>query len=218
MANFCGEDYYIGMDKQLMIELFGYLGSLLVLVSFLMTSVFKLRVINTIGSIIFTIYALIIHSYPTAVMNACLVLVNLHFLWKMRHTGRHYDLVRVNGDDRYLNYIIASQMNDIEKSFPGITIKLGADLGMYNRCYIVTCAGNPAGIVIGNQENETITLSLDYSLQEYRDFSIGAFLFRRLKEEGIKKVVYLGPTENHMAYLNKMGFKNDNGMYEKVLS
>ena len=37
----------------MMIELVGYLGSALVVVSMLMTSVVKLRVVNTIGSAIF---------------------------------------------------------------------------------------------------------------------------------------------------------------------
>ena len=64
------------MTKEMIIEAVGYLGSFLVLVSFLMTSVVKLRIVNTIGSLIFMIYALIIKSYPTAVMNACLVLIN----------------------------------------------------------------------------------------------------------------------------------------------
>ena len=39
------------MNTHMLIEGIGYLGSLLVLVSMLMTSVFKLRVINTIGSL-----------------------------------------------------------------------------------------------------------------------------------------------------------------------
>ncbi len=64
-------------NAKFLIEAFGYLGSFLVLVSMLMTSVMKLRIINTIGSTIFTIYALIIHSYPTAFMNFCLILINL---------------------------------------------------------------------------------------------------------------------------------------------
>ena len=57
------------MDSSAIIEAVGYLGSALVLVSFLMSSVVKLRVVNTVGSLIFTVYALIIRSYPTAVMN-----------------------------------------------------------------------------------------------------------------------------------------------------
>ena len=65
------------MDTSTIIEAVGYLGSTLVLVSFLMSSVLRLRLVNTAGSLIFAIYALIIRSYPTAVMNIALVLINL---------------------------------------------------------------------------------------------------------------------------------------------
>ena len=65
------------------IEAIGYLGSSLVLVSFLMASVAKLRIVNSVGSVIFTIYAFIIHSYPTAIMNICLVLINIYYLVKL---------------------------------------------------------------------------------------------------------------------------------------
>ena len=106
------------MDKAMIIEAIGYVGSALVLVSFLMTSVFKLRVVNTIGSLIFMSYALIIHSYPTAIMNFCLVLINLHFLWKMRSEGKEYDLVRVQNDDSYLDYILKKYDSDIKDCFP----------------------------------------------------------------------------------------------------
>ena len=97
-----------------LIEAFGYLGSFLVLVSMLMTSVVKLRVINTIGSIIFTIYALIIRSYPTALMNAALVFINLYFLFKMTKTENHFRVVEVNSDDLMLKefldyYLITNQ-------------------------------------------------------------------------------------------------------------
>ena len=43
-----------------MIEMVGYLGSALVVASMLMSSVIKLRVINTVGSGIFAAYALMI--------------------------------------------------------------------------------------------------------------------------------------------------------------
>ena len=204
------------MDKQTIIEMVGYIGSFLVLVSFLMTSVFKLRIINTIGSFIFTVYALIIHSYPTAVMNFCLILINLHFLWKMRHTGHRYDLVKVAKDDRFLNYILEKQREDIDACFPGLSLNL-SDEKAINRAYLVTCEGNPVGICLGLEDNKAMTLVLDYSLPEYRDFSIGQFLVNRLKKEGIEKLIYKGPTENHMAYLDKLGYKNVNGQYEKVL-
>ena len=61
----------INMSASLALELFGYLGSVLVLVSMLMTSVVRLRIINLIGSAIFATYAILIRSYPTALLNGC---------------------------------------------------------------------------------------------------------------------------------------------------
>ena len=65
------------MDIKLIIEVIGYIGSALVLVSFLMTSVVKLRMINLIGCVVFAGYALAIRSYPTAIMNICLAGINI---------------------------------------------------------------------------------------------------------------------------------------------
>ena len=71
------------MDHSTVIEMIGYFSSLLVVVSMLMSSVIKLRVINSIGSGIFAVYALIIHSYPTAMMNICLVAINIYNLVRL---------------------------------------------------------------------------------------------------------------------------------------
>lgn len=76
-----------------MIEMIGYLGSALVVASMLMSSVVKLRIINTIGSGIFAAYALMIHSYPTALMNVFLVGINVYNLVKLSQKDRSYDLV-----------------------------------------------------------------------------------------------------------------------------
>ena len=57
------------MNSSMMIEMVGYAGSVLVVISMLMTSVVKLRVVNMTGAVIFTVYALLIRSYPTALRN-----------------------------------------------------------------------------------------------------------------------------------------------------
>ncbi len=82
------------MDQAMMIEMVGYIGSGLVLVSMLMSDMTKLRLINSIGSSIFVIYALIIHSYPTAFMNGCLVVINVISLInfrKLKKGKRNYE-------------------------------------------------------------------------------------------------------------------------------
>ena len=126
------------MNSNVIIETVGYIGSFLVLVSFLMVSVVKLRVVNTIGSIIFMIYAFIIKSYPTAIMNFFLVLINLHFLYRMsRNDEREYDLVRVKKDDSYLQYFIDTHKDDINNLFPGTDLSFNE----MNKGYIVVCEG-----------------------------------------------------------------------------
>lgn len=201
------------MDTQMIIELVGYLGSFLVLVSFLMTSVYKLRIVNTIGSVIFMTYALIIKSYPTAIMNFCLVLINLHFLYKMSHTEKEFELVEVNSNDSYLNYILNRYREDIEKCFPNTSF----DLTDVNKCFVVSNNGNPVGITLGKEENNIFDLQIDYSTPEYRDFSIGKFMIEKLKEKGFKKLIYRGPIENHKEYLNKLDYKKENDYYSKNL-
>lgn len=201
------------MSKQFLIEAFGYLGSLLVLVSMLMTSVVKLRIINTIGSVIFTIYAFIIKSYPTAFMNLCLVIINLHFLWKMSRTDKEYEIVKSDGNDVLLDHLLNYYHDDITKCFPGISY----DTKKADQIYVVLCQGKPVGMTLGNRNGDALELMLDYSIPEFRDFSIGAYLFDHLKKEGIKKVVYRGPTEHHLNYLKRLGFEYTDGIYTKQL-
>lgn len=201
------------MDTKTIIEAVGYLGSALVLVSFLMVSVVKLRIVNSIGSIIFTVYAFIIKSYPTAIMNLCLVMINIYYLIKMRNTDRSYDLVKVDPDDKLLQYSIEKNKDDILKCFPDTNM----DFSSVNTCYVVCHNGNPVGIALGKLKERVMELVLDYSTPEYRDCSIGQFLFSKLKEEGIKTVTYRGPDENHKEYLAKTGFVNKGDYYEKTL-
>lgn len=195
------------------IEIVGYAGSALVLVSFLMTSVFKLRVVNTVGSIIFAIYALIIRSYPTAVMNIALVCINLHFLWKMRTSSKAYELVAVEPGDAFLGYLLTRWADDIKACFPGISL----DTAAVNSAYVLTCEGGPAGMALGVREGDALDITLDYSLPAYRDFSLGSFLFSELAKQGVRTVTYKGPDKNHLAYLEKMGFENKDGAYVKAL-
>ena len=58
------------------LELFGYLGTSLVLMSMAMTSLVKLRLFNMAGSVISLIYALIIATWPVALLNAGMITIN----------------------------------------------------------------------------------------------------------------------------------------------
>lgn len=66
------------------LELFGYLGTALVLLSMMMTSVRRLRLLNMAGSVISLIYALSVNALPVAVLNLGLTVINLVQLIRLR--------------------------------------------------------------------------------------------------------------------------------------
>ena len=68
------------MDSKLALELFGYLGTALVLLSFIMHDIKWLRAINMAGGLISLIYALLVNTMPVVVLNASLICINAYQL------------------------------------------------------------------------------------------------------------------------------------------
>ena len=194
------------------IELIGYLGSALVVVSMLMTSVMKLRIINTIGSIIFASYAFMIKSYPTAFMNIALVIINLINMRKLSTTSNSYSMVECKAGESFVSGILDKYGKDIAQFFPGFT---GLTEG--ESAYVIMNDDQLAGITAGTVENGNLRISLDYSTPVYRDCSVGKFLLDRLAAAGIKSVSISNPTETHKQYLDKLGYTQNGSEYTKTL-
>ena len=195
------------------LELFGYLGSTLVVVSMLMASVVKLRIINTIGSVISGTYALIIGSFPLALMNICLIIINVYNLYKLLKTKQQFEIIKGNGEDSFVKYFVEHNQADIAVYFPGYEVKHTAD----EVSYLVCCNGNPAGILLANDLGEgVLDVLIDYSVPAYRDCSVGAYLYANLKTFGVQKLIFAQKkAEAHTDYLSKMGFENVDGNYAK---
>lgn len=64
-------------------EIIGYLASLLVLVSFLMKNIKKLRILNTLGCTLFVAYGFLLDfSIPIIITNAAIIVINIYYLTK----------------------------------------------------------------------------------------------------------------------------------------
>ncbi|MBE5951973.1 MAG: YgjV family protein [Lachnospiraceae bacterium] len=61
-------------------EVIGYIGTILVILSMMMTSVTKLRVINVCGAAFSTVYAVVCDAWAIVVMNVCLMAINIFHL------------------------------------------------------------------------------------------------------------------------------------------
>lgn len=203
------------MNTRMIIEMAGYFGSALVLVSFLMVSVVKLRVINALGSLIFAIYALIIQSYPTALMNFCLVGINIFYLVRLQNTAKHYHLISGRAEDAFFSYVLRYYKEDIKHCFP----TLQWEKHPVDTAYIVCADTTPAGLFMGSRRSDgALEIVLDYATPAYRDYSIGEYLYAKLQKEGITKLIYAENPGKHEPYLKKMGFVQEDGVFVKRLS
>lgn len=203
------------MKVELALELFGYLGSVLILVSMLMTSVVRLRVINLIGSAIFAAYALLIRSYPTAFLNACLVGINVYQLLRLKRTVKSgYELFKLNGGDGFAEWFFGKYEEDINRYFPG------ADKESVGRAegFAVLRDDCAAGILLGARNGESFDILLDYATPAHRDCSVGRFIYDKLPAYGITELTCRTGSEEHAGYLNKVGFVlREDGAYVKRL-
>lgn len=63
-------------------EIIGYFASFLILVSFLMKDMKKLRIINLFGCGAFILYGIMKDASPIIITNSAIVLINLFYLLK----------------------------------------------------------------------------------------------------------------------------------------
>lgn len=75
-------DFFVNIT---LTELVGYLASVAVLISFLMKNMTYLRIINTIGCLLFIAYgAMLAISWPIIITNTAIVFINLYYLLKLK--------------------------------------------------------------------------------------------------------------------------------------
>lgn len=192
------------MTIQTIIELAGYLGSILVVISMLMTSVVRLRVINTIGSVIFCGYSLCIRSYPTAIMQACLITINVVSLLRLMSARRDFFAVPLDAADGFLRCFLERNKDDIQTFSPDFS-GLTAD----DKIFLVTCGSNPAGILAAekNDGGNALRVKLDYILPAYRNASVEKFAYSQLSGSGASRIVVRAVQGSHKKMLRRIGFE-----------
>lgn len=189
-------------------EIIGYLGSIALLISMLMTSVVRLRVINTIGCFLFIVYSLAIKSYPVAILNICIAVVNIVYIYKFKHLSTSFKVLNINYNDVLLQPFIEYHLKDIQKMFPEYTYTQK----VYPCSFVIIRNMDIAGVFMASDEgNGNLFVELDYVIPAYRDCKVGNFLFNEQRElflqNNYKKIVTISGNNYHSKYLQKVGFK-----------
>jgi hypothetical protein len=79
-----------------MIDIVGYIGTALILISFTIEDMFKLRVVNSIGCIAWIVYGIGIGANPTILVNACVLCIHTYWFYKHR---KKKNKVKVDNDE-----------------------------------------------------------------------------------------------------------------------
>jgi hypothetical protein len=70
-----------------MIDIFGYIGTILILYSFTIENIYKLRLVNSIGSVFWIVYGIGIMAGPTIIVNSCVLCI--HTYWFIKHRKKN---------------------------------------------------------------------------------------------------------------------------------
>ena len=103
-----------------MVEIIGYVASVFVALSLVMVSLVKLRVINLVGSSLFTVYGIVIQAWPIVLTNGFIVIVNLFYLYRMfrKDVGRfEYNLLVPSEADLVVRFL-QEKVRDCQRYYP----------------------------------------------------------------------------------------------------
>jgi hypothetical protein len=201
------------MNLQFWLEMVGYFGSVIVAISLMMRSLVRLRVINSIGCLVFVVYGILIHAYPVAILNGFIFCINAFYLIRMFREKDYLQLLEISHDSAYLNHLLDFYKADIAKIFPGYT----HDTQAGHSTYLILRNMVPAGVVIQQRNGRQSKVLLDYVIPTYRDFRVAHFFYHEkadyFQSQGIDSFVTAPGMPRHTQYLERMGFRLKDGMY-----
>lgn len=196
------------METHFLLELLGYTASGLIVIAMMMSSILWLRMINTVGAAAFSVYGLLIHAYPVALLNGFIVIVNIFYLTRILRSKRFFQLLKLKPESDYLNYFLGFHRRNITNILPGFEYRPVAN--QVTLFILRDCA--PVGVFIAEQKPDgVLRVILDFVVPGYRDLKIGRFLFVEqaefFRERGIKEIIIAPRTKKFGAYLVKVGFE-----------
>ncbi|MCX8074307.1 MAG: hypothetical protein N2749_01810 [Clostridia bacterium] len=189
-----------------MIEVVGYVGSVVIAISLLMRNVYKLRIVNLIGAFLFVIYGYLISAPAVWSVNLFIVFVDLYYIYDLKRKPHLFKFVQLNYNDLIESFIYF-HLDDILNYFPNITSIPLKDLSYYLivRNFIIVGIFGYRHI-----DDSNIEICIDYISPYWRDFKNAVNFFKYVaSQEKFKDKTFHVKSYNlsHSNYLIKIGFE-----------
>lgn len=200
-----------------LIEILGYMASLMVAASFTMKNVLKLRIINSVGCALFSIYGFLIGAIPVGVINGGILIINFYYIYKMKRTRDYLNLMSIPKNERFvLQRFLELYNKDIQKFVPDF--KWSDD---YEAIFMLRNLA-PVGLFAYKvKSDKEIEIHLDYIIPNFRDLKNSTYLFEILTGRGYKEFTAQAFVPVHSKYLLEMGFvrsEKDPSIFQKKFS
>lgn len=208
------------------LEIIGWVGSALVVVSLMQARVLRFRWMNFAGSVIAAAYNAVVGIWPFAVMNAVIAVIDAYWLWRLtreRHDAEVYQVVPVGAGDDYLRHVLGVHATDIARYYPSFAVDAVAAAPDGERwAYLVLRGDETVGVVVvrgtGGGLGEVV---LDYVTPRFRDFTPGEFVYRRsgaFAGTGLRALVVAPDARDTGDYLERVGFRQVDGRWRRELA
>lgn len=186
-----------------MIEIVGYLGSILVASAMFFNSIIRLRWFSLVGSTLFTIYGFSIGAYPVGAVNGIIMFTNIYYLVKMYSKKEYFRTLEIRPDNKYLVDFLDFHKTDIMKFFPNYEIET-PDISL-----LILRNMQVAGVFLAKKEEDYLCVKLDYVSPQYRDLKLGKYIFNdaQFKNKGYKEFRSGSYSKKNDKYLKKLGFR-----------
>ena len=160
-----------------------------------------------------------INAFPVSILNGIIVAVDIYYLTIIYTKKENFEILEINAESEYLIRFLKYHNERIQKICPGFSY----NPDMNTVSFFILRNMQVTGLFLAHREEENIlTVGLDYVVPEYKDFKNGKYVYYNLRkkfiEEGYSKIIAEGNDLSYIKYLKKFGFKKDeNGLYSKDL-
>jgi hypothetical protein len=201
------------------LEIIGWLGGLLLIVSFLQTRILRLRLVNLAGSIVLVFYNAVVEVWPMVGLNAAMIVINTGQILRLvqeRRAGRAFEVLEVDPLSDYLRHYLRVHEEDIRSFVPGFVWD-GAAPG--RAAFLVLRGDETAGTVLLHDAGDGVAqVELDYVTRRFRDFAPGRHVYEDsglFADRGFTEIRAPRGMRAEDGYLERMGFIQDRGQWRR---